>query len=866
MLWNVFNRKRNAGKKLRPNRNVLFEALESRFPLTAEAESYLLAQTLDVSAIGGTVTGSITWGDGTSSSATISNAPAASPLKIRFDYSLDTNNFFSSQERKNTLQAVADSITSKLTDSLLAIRPAGTDTWTAKFTNPSTGTLENKANLTIAQNEIVIFAGARNLSVGERAIGDRGGFSVSSTSQTFVDTVRGRGQIGAFATPATDFGPWGGSITFDIDSPWHFGVTTVGLDAAEFDFASVSSHEIMHVLGFGLSDSWANKIIATGFNGANAKSVYGGVVPMNDSAHWKSGTLSNGRTAIMTPEIQNGVRQLPTRLDYAGLQDLGWQLSTPQVTVAGSHVFGDNGTYNASVTLNGSLYGTIAYPFTINVTNVAPTFLDRANATATVNIPISIINIGQFTDPGFGAPLATPPKTETFTYTINWGDGTAVNSGTATIDSLGNATTTTKGSFDGAHTYTAAGAYVVTLTVTDDDGGSKQQQFTINVSVPPRLTISADKSSIPEDAGPSAATLTVQRAGFDTSVALLVTLASSDTTEAKLPASVTIPAGQSSITVPVEAVDDTLLDGIVRVSLTATAGSVTSNALALDVLDRERLTLQINRATFAENAGASAAILTVSRSNTDRSLPLTVQLSSGDTSEASVPSTVVIPANAASIDVGVSAVDDAIFDGTQELLIAAGATGYANATQSVFVTDYQPVSIAAQRIEITEEIVATRSTQVEVSVRSPAPAGGVVLQLSATPGGQLTMPTTVTIPAGATKATISVSAIDDFLPEQRQTIRIVATGPGVIAGQIDLTIVDTDLPIWTNPTNPLDVDGSGSTDPLDVLTIINEINRNGSRALEPALGSKPPYYDTNANGFLEPLDILLVINELNRRG
>lgn len=865
MQWNFFHPKRGLRKRKRPDRKVFFESLEARLPLTAEAESYLLAQSLDVSAIGGTVTGSIAWGDGTTSPATISNAPASSTLKIRFDYSLDTNNFFSTAERKNTLQAVADSITSKLTDTLLAIRPAGTDTWSAKFTNPSTGVVENKANLTIAQNEIVIFAGARNLGVAERALGDRGGYSVSSTSQTFVDTVRGRGQTGAYANPATDFGPWGGSISFDIDSPWHFGITPSGLDASEFDFASVSSHEIMHVLGFGLSDSWSNKVITTGFNGANAKAVYGGVVPLNDAMHWKIGTVINGRTPIMTSEIQNGVRNLPTRLDYAGLQDVGWQLSVPQVTAAGTHVYGDNGSFTANVTLNGSLYGSISYPFSVGITNVAPTFVNRSNATATANVPFSIVNIGQFTDPGFGSPLATPPKTETFNYSINWGDGTAINSGVATIDTLGNATTPTKGSFDGTHTYSSAGAFLVTMTVTDDDGGSKQQQFTINVNVPPKLTIAIDKTSIPEDAGVAAATLTVQREGLDTNVALVVSLSSSDTTELKLPASVTIPVGQSSVTVPIEAVDDTLLDGLIRVSLSAAAGTLASNVLAVDVLDREKITLTLNRNTFSENAGASAAILTVARSNTDRSLPLTVQLTSGDTTEASVPATVVIPANASSIDVGVTAVDDSLFDGTQELLLAAGASGYANATQSIFVTDYQPVSLLPQLLVLTEETAATQSTQVSIAIRSPAPAGGVTLKLAATPAGQLTLPATVTIPAGATQATFTVTAINDLLPERRQTIQIAATGTGVTAGSVDIAITDTDLPIWTNPANALDVDGSGSLDPLDVLTLINEINRNGSRALELGLGNQAPYYDTNANGFLEPLDILLVINELNRR-
>jgi hypothetical protein len=54
--------------------------------------------------------------------------------------------------------------------------------------------------------------------------------------------------------------------------------------------------------------------------------------------------------------------------------------------------------------------------------------------------------------------------------------------------------------------------------------------------------------------------LTVTRTGTSLANALLVNLASSDTSEVTLPASVTIPANQSSTTVSISAVDDALFD------------------------------------------------------------------------------------------------------------------------------------------------------------------------------------------------------------------------------------------------------------------------------------------------------------------
>ena len=61
-----------------------------------------------------------------------------------------------------------------------------------------------------------------------------------------------------------------------------------------------------------------------------------------------------------------------------------------------------------------------------------------------------ITNIGKFTDPGFDNPLNVGGETtERFTFTINWGDGTALNSGPGDITTPGSAACLTAGAFDG---------------------------------------------------------------------------------------------------------------------------------------------------------------------------------------------------------------------------------------------------------------------------------------------------------------------------------------------------------------------------------------------------------------------------------
>ena len=845
-------------------RRLVLERLSERLPLTAEGQAFSLNQTFDISAIGGAASGSILWGDGTSSAATIGTQPSAGPLTVRFDYSLDSLGFFAAQERRSLLQQTANAVVKKFSDQLLAITPSGSSTWTARFQNPSSGAQENRANLSIAANEILVFVGGRPLNANELGRGERGGFQVSSSNQTFINTVQARGQTGALATPATDFGPWGGSIAFASTANWHFGATTEGLDSNEFDFVGVASHELFHVLGFGLSASW-NAKVAGGFTGQNATAVYGqSPVPLADTAHWQQNITINGQKVSMSPETTGGVRKLPTRLDLAGLQDIGWQLINPSVQVTGSHTYGDNGTYNASVVLNGSTLGTVTYPWNVSITNAAPVLSAKTTQSATVGRMVSFPRIGEFTDAGFGAAQATPPRTETFSYTISWGDGTPDSTGAATIESLGSAGVSTRGFFNGSHLYAREGTFRAIMTVVDDDGGSAQQQFDIVVGPPPQILLAIDRSSISEAAGLNSGSLTIRRIGFDTSVASTVSLVSSDSSELKLPAQITIPIGQTSIAVPVEAVDDSILDGTVRVLISANIGALNSNTISVDVLDAEQLTITLDRSTIVENAGAGASVLTIRRSNSDTSQALTVRLTGSDPTEASVPSEITILAGASTATVGITAVDDALFDGTQTVVFTASAGGYADGRATLSVSDFQPVSLVLQSSLLIEEDPTKRTTQVELSIRSPAPTGGITLQLSSNASTQLLMPPTVFIPAGQRSIPFAVTVVDDFVPQGNRNVRISASGPGVIAASVDLAISDNDPAFWTNPNNPFDVNNQSGIDPLDVLILINEINTTGPRLLDPAKDLGLGFIDPNRDGRIDPLDVLAVINEINR--
>src|SRR3954464_8536274 len=84
-------------------------------------------------------------------------------VTFQIDYSLDTNNFFNTQAKRDLLQLAADVLAGRLDDTLQAIAPSGTNTWSARFTPPGTGTLQAVANLSAPANTIIIYAGGRDL-------------------------------------------------------------------------------------------------------------------------------------------------------------------------------------------------------------------------------------------------------------------------------------------------------------------------------------------------------------------------------------------------------------------------------------------------------------------------------------------------------------------------------------------------------------------------------------------------------------------------------------------------------------------------------------------------------------------------------
>jgi len=267
---------------------------------------------------------------------------------------------------------------------------------------------------------------------------------------------------------------------------------------------------------------------------------------------------------------------------------------------------------------------------------------------------------------------------------------------------------------------------------------------------------------------------------------LTVALASSSPGQASVPASVVIPAGQSSVTFPFTVVDDALVDGTQSVVVTASAVGFVSRSATIAVNDNEANSLQLSLpATVGEGAGTVAGTLTLA---TAPDVDVSVVLASSAPAEVQ-STTVVVPAGQKTATFNLSIVDDARIDGAVTTTITAQVANWTTSSADITVTDNEPtdlrISLPASAREGdgplngSVQIAGTLSTALTVSLSSNDPT-------------EVTVPANVTIAAGKTTASFAATVVDDSEADGAQPVTVRATASGFSDASAGLSIADNE--------------------------------------------------------------------------
>ncbi|EDY18001.1 peptidase M36 fungalysin [Chthoniobacter flavus Ellin428] len=268
--------------------------------------------------------------------------------------------------------------------------------------------------------------------------------------------------------------------------------------------------------------------------------------------------------------------------------------------------------------------------------------------------------------------------------------------------------------------------------------------------------------------------------------AVNVSLSSSNTGKVTVPATVTVPAGQTSATFNVTIVDNAVLDGTQTATITATAPTFASAARTIAVQDNETATLTITAPTsVSESAGSVQGAVSVAVAPAN---DIAVSLTSTDTTAIQVPTIATIPAGQLSANFTITVLDDNKINGTHSATITAHVANWTDGNATIAVQDNESTNLA---LTLPVSVVEGGTGTGTVSISGTLPTA-LSVSLSSNTTSRLTVPAGVTIPAGSTSATFALTAPDNSLTDGSATVTITAGASGFTNGNSTTNVLDDD--------------------------------------------------------------------------
>lgn len=218
-----------------------------------------------------------------------------------------------------------------------------------------------------------------------------------------------------------------------------------------------------------------------------------------------------------------------------------------------------------------------------------------------------------------------------------------------------------------------------------------------------------------------------------------VTLSSANTAIISLPLQATVPAGATSVNV--DAVSSAVATDT-DVAITATLGTV-SNSVTLTVVAPVAASVTVSPTSVLGGASSTGTVTLSGPAPTGgRVVDLASNLAS-----ATVPASVTVVAGATTATFTVTTTPIA----TNAIATLSATNNGVMVTTSLTVRGPAPISVTLSPTSV----AGGKSSIATITIEAPAPAGGVVVELS-TSIADATVPASVTIPAGAIKASVTV--------------------------------------------------------------------------------------------------------------
>ncbi|WP_206779862.1 Calx-beta domain-containing protein [Vibrio owensii] len=493
---------------------------------------------------------------------------------------------------------------------------------------------------------------------------------------------------------------------------------------------------------------------------------------------------TNGQTQSLNVD-GNGNVTIP-----AGIQDITVTVPTNEDHIyEGNETFGLTVTESNGVTTNGQATG-------------QATILDAESAPK-VSIVADQDSVNEGQTAGFTVSLdqvADEKVTVEFEYSGTAQDGTDFT-GVASIEvPVGQSsvdldiTTLTDGTYEGAESFT--------VTIKDVEGADATASTNNSASVTindaqqaPKVSIVADADSTAEGSDANFTVSIDQKADEDVVVTFTIGGdVDSDDYTAPNTYTVTIPAGQTSVDLDIETLDDGIYEGAedLTVTLTETSGAdsslnTASKEASVSVTDAQAAPkVSIVAEQDSVNEGQTAGFTVSLDQVADEKVTVEFEYSgvAQDGSDFTGVASIEVPAGQASVDLDIVTLTDGTYEGAESFTVTikdvegADATASTNNSASVTINDAQQ----APKVSIVADTSSTAEggdANFTVSIDQKADEDVVV---TFTIGGDVdsddyTAPNTytVTIPAGQTSVALDIKTLDDGIYEGAEDLTVTLT-------------------------------------------------------------------------------------------
>ncbi|MDM8549267.1 hypothetical protein QUF72_04280 [Desulfobacterales bacterium HSG2] len=273
---------------------------------------------------------------------------------------------------------------------------------------------------------------------------------------------------------------------------------------------------------------------------------------------------------------------------------------------------------------------------------------------------------------------------------------------------------------------------------------------------------------------------------------LAVKMTSFDTTEVTVPASVTIPAGQTSVPFELHVSDDDLTDGTQTVAVIATAPGdkyLNGGRTEIRITDNETAVLSLSLPETADEGDETISGVVSMSEPAGKDVAVKLDLR-GFQNPAGLMS-VTIPAGETAAEFTLSVTDDTEFGGTQPAGVNASVENWTSASASVSVNDNEVPELALAVPQEVSENDGNLSEAGTVSVPG-TPVYDLSIALHSDDITEAAVPESVIIPAGEMSASFDITLTDDPDIDGTQTVTVTASADGWTPAEAVVTVNDND--------------------------------------------------------------------------